>query len=257
MSDDTLHRRLAALAGDAPGFSHGAQVLETDNAVAVMLEEIDTCVLPAALIFDRGDAELHLSVSGRKLHKVVAVTGEIEVPEDVVGAALAPEDETRLAAVGELFTAFAENAAQLHLRRAAASEDSTELSNRVSVAALSRAIGLRDPSDTRTPYERFAEDLDAIAKACILLEDGAVKGTKGAIAGISALKIALTTQLSQFLRTRESTCPAHTDPSLTLLADVVEPGQSMGVAVLGAHIALFTYDSADMYALQRAFRLAL
>ena len=249
MSDDSLKARLAALASEQPEIENGARVLRTKGAgFETVITVIDETVLGERMVFSNGEAKMTLLVAGRRLAGLEAVEG-VEVAKDVLGAGLTMDNPDQVKRIAETIEAFAGDAATLTVATEPFA-DAEELES-VSLNALVNASGI-DPN--MTPMQRFLSKGEPIMSASILLENGAVSKTNGAIQSVQSLKIALSTQLQPFLDARKATCPSHSDPSLTLCQDTIEQGVGIAIALHGDDLALVAFKSGDLAAICAAWQ---
>lgn len=79
----------------------GAQMLRA------VLEAIDNTMLPRQLVISAGDASAALSVGGRRLRSLIAVTGGLDVPEGLLGKQLTRDDKAELKSVAALLEQLA------------------------------------------------------------------------------------------------------------------------------------------------------
>ena len=235
----TLAERIAALAAENPQYEGAARVLSTRGGAAeAIIEEMNQTVLGSKLLFESDEASLGLLVVGRRLVSIESVSG-IDAPADLLGTELSMDGGDQVAQVSEVIKAFAEAAKSL--RVTSVSKANVDTADSLSLQALQAAMGLDVDDPGASPLQRFMTRIDAHAAASLQLEDGAVTKTQGSIQLVQGLKIALSTQLSTFLDSRQATCPSHADPSLTLCQDTVGPGVGMAIAVHGSEIALVAF----------------
>lgn len=252
MTGNTLADVLAALATETPIFEQGARVLDPSDALTAILNEIDAAVLPVTLRFETGSRSMDLLVTGRRVHKVLAGGSD-----DVTNRALNPDDTDLIERAARDIADFADCAEALRVRIAASPADAVDMSDRVSVPVLLDALGLAGDDADASPHLRFLGRIENVAIASIQLTNRVVGEMQGSSADVAGLKIVVASQLSQFLDARARTCTSHRDPSLTLLADVVAPATSLGVAVFGENTTLFTFATEHMAKAQQAFQCSV
>lgn len=228
---------LAALAEEKPDFQNDARVLDTANPLTAILDEIDATVLPAALTFDADGKTLTLMVSGRRLHRMTD-----GAPASLRDRPLTVEDTALTEQAARALEAFAADVIALTVAHIAPPEG-LDMSDRVSVDALATALG-RDAEDSDLPPEqRFLTRLGDAVTAVIHLDNRVAGEMTGSPADLAGLRIVMTTQVSAFLDARSDQCASHSDPSLTILADAIAPGVSVGLAVFDTHSILFSIAS--------------
>ena len=248
----TLADRIAALATETPVHEGLARQLQIQGGpLETILDEIDQTVLGSSLLFESGGSSVTLLVVGRRLVSVEAVTG-LDAPKDLLGATLSMDAGDQVAQVSTLIKAFAEKAKAL--RVTSIPKTHADASDSLSMQALQSAMGLEVEDPDASPMQRFMTRIGDHAAAALQLEDGAVASTQGSIQLVQGLKIALSTQLPSFLDSRKATCPSHSDPSLTLCQDTVEPGIGMAIAVHGPEIALVAIRAEGLADVCRAWQ---
>jgi len=243
--------RLTALAEESPKFSDGARVLKTSDALSIILDEIDATVLASQLTFHSDRGALTLLVTGRRMHKITAGASH-----EVLNHPLDPDDSILTQAAGQALQAFALDVRELRVAHNPVAGDAN-MSDRVSVQQLSNALGLVSDDPNAAPHERFVTRMEDAFTATIHLVDRGVKEMTGDRMDQTQLKIVLTSQYSAFLNKRRSTCPSHSDPSLTLLADVIEVGTTLGVADYGEHAILFSIPTEKAIVASQSFRTTI
>ncbi len=246
MSDKNLTQRLKALANEEPEFEGRARVVPHADALSTILQEIDAAVLPVNLVFDGGQSQMTLHVAERRLHSIIEVTGDLQASEDVIGQSVSTDNEALLAEVSKLLHAFADSAEKLLLTTAEAKDDAADATNSVSVSTLAKSLECPDPNDDRPPSEKFLAALADIPSAIMHVENGVVSHTEGSVVHTASLKIAVSQQLSRFLKEREQKCPSHSDPSFTVFSDVIEPGQSLGLCILENLTVIFVFPATQL-----------
>lgn len=249
--DPTLAARIAALAEEQPAHIGRARVLDLRRGVTeALLDEIDATVLAATLLFETETKSLRLKVAGRRLLSVVE--GDDVADAALAGQALGSPNAEHVQFVAGVLSDFTSEARSLRVtstpERAEAGGDS------ISVEALEAAMGLETDAPDASISERFLKRAEGHIKALLHLDDGTVTATKGAIAQVQSLKIALTTQLSPYLEAREANCPSHTDPSIIFCQDTISEGVGLAVGVIGSEVLLLAYQSGNMTALATAWR---
>ena len=249
MTGSTLTAYLATLVSETPQFQNGARVLDHSSARDTLFDEIDATVLPAVLTFESDTASLSLLVTGRRLNRIVSGGGA-----EVDGKALSPDDAAMTKAAAQALADFADAAKELRVRSTAPEHDAADMSDRISIRALQNALGMVVDDPDAPPLERFVTRMGEAITASIHLDDRVAAQTTGPNIDVAGLKIILTTQLSAFMDARIKNCPSHSEPSLTLFADVIETGTSAGLATFDTQTLLFTCTTADLPIANDAFR---
>lgn len=248
MTLPTRDDRLSALAEETPTFEGRARHLDTANPVAAILDEIDAAVLPVTMRFETGTRSLALIVSGRRLHRISE-----GAPDEVLDTPL-PVDNTALTEkAARVLETFADGADTLVVTHDAAPDD-MDMSDRVSVTALADALGLGASDATAAPSQRFLGRMGDAITTMIHLDDWVAGDVAGTPSDLASLRIVLTTQLSTFVDTRRAKCASHSDPSLTLFADVEGADASIGLAVFGSQAILFRLPTAALPQAADTFR---
>lgn len=252
----SLSDRLHALAGEAAAQEGRARILcETGATPDHILDEIDTTVLASALTFNTGDAQLTLHVAGRRLHMISGPSIGLDVPEDLLERPISMEDADARARIADILHRLLEASPRLSVTSTPSSDLDAEGGDSLSLAALQADLGLDlSLDDDHLPaIERFIARVEGQVQAYIRLSGNRLQSTQGAVSDISSLKIALTTQLSKFQMRRNSDCPSHSEPSLTLLAEVQQPGCGLGLAVHGEDTLLFSVENSNFPHVFKAF----
>lgn len=110
MSDDReLARKLAALSQPSEVIDGAIQLgsLTGADALAAVLEAIDNTMLPRQLVLRAGEASVTLAVGGRRLRSVTGVSGDLAVPDGLVGRQLGLDDEAELKSVASVLAGLA------------------------------------------------------------------------------------------------------------------------------------------------------
>lgn len=244
MNDDSLKGRIAALASETPEVEGGARVLNARiGGFAAMVNAIDETVLGERMTFSNGAAQMTVLVAGRRVAGLEEVKG-IDVDKAILGSGLSMDNADQVKQIAQAMQSFSEDADKLTVMSEAMPQ--AEDLESVSLAALMSSIGVAPDDPTTPPMQRFMTRAADVMQASILLKDGAVSKTEGAIQLVQSLKIALSTQLPAFLDARKATCPSHTDPSLTLCHDTVDKGVGMAIAVHGDDLALLAFKTSDL-----------
>lgn len=251
MTGNTLADVLAALATETPVFEKSARVLDPSDPLTAIMDEINATVLPAKLFFETDRRSMEMLVTGRRIHKIT-----LGAEDDVTNRSLNPDDSDLVQRGARAIADFAEGATSLTVRIAASPVDAVDMSDRVSVSVLLDALGHADDDPDAPPNQRFLIFLGQVATASVQLTNRVAGGIQGSSADVAVLKVILASQLSHFLDTRAGTCASHSDPSLTLLANAVAPGTSVGVAVFEEHTTLFTFATKHVSKAHEAFRRA-
>jgi hypothetical protein len=127
------------------------------------------------------------------------------------------------------------------------------MSDRVSVGQLNAALGRVVDDPNAPPVERFINRMNDSFLATIRLTNRVSKDMTGNSADLAQLKIVLSTQLSAFLDARAEACASHSDPSLTMFADVLEQGTTLGLADFGEDAILFSVPTGQIGLAQQSF----
>ncbi len=249
----TLSDRIAALAEETPDFDKKARVLPSAD-LEMLLETIDSTVLPCALTFDTGSAQLVIEVAGRRLHALKSVSGDLTASDRLLDQPLSMDDEDLRAAAAKVFKTFLEDASTLTVSASAAQADLLDDAESLSVAALRGDLDLGANDSALPVFERFLARAEPHMTAAIHLRDGSLVQTTGSVAHTVSLKIALTTQLSTFRAARSDASPSHADPSLTIFADAIEPGLSLCLATIGSETLVSTCATNEIYEVNKVFR---
>lgn len=241
-AEKTLADRLAALASENPVFQGKSRVLSTDEgALEALLDEIDATVLAAHLSFESDGAGMVLDVSGRRLLGLVGVSGSLDAPDGLQGAALSKGNTDQLGQMARVILGFTFGAEDLKVRVTPSSGSAS--GEGVSGATLRAALGAAEAADKQSPMDKMLDACGDAIKAALRLDGNTVAQTKGSIAHVQGLKVALSTQLQGFLDARASNCASHAEPSLTLCQETVAPGIGMGVVVIADERTLLAYDT--------------
>ena len=252
--DKTLSGLIEALATEQPEIVEGARVLSVRKGAAeALLDEVEATVLSASLQFQTDNATLALQVAGRRLVAIAGAEG-IDLPANLIGAALSMDVPEQLSAAGAAIAQFAGDARSLLVTSTHMSN--ADVTESVSVAALRNAMGIVVDDPNASPIERFLARATGNVSAYLLVEGGEVTQTEGVPALVQSLKIALSTQLRPFLDARAANCPSHTDPSLTLCSDTIEAGKGMAVATCEGSVTIFAFESRHLANICEAWRKA-
>ncbi len=252
MEDKSLAARIAALAAESPLMDGEARILDMRlGGFEAVMNAIDETVLGARLTFSDGENGLTLLATGRRLAGLSAAEG-IDVPEALIGADLTMDSPEQVKEVAQVVMSFAEGAETLNVT-AVPMPEADDMES-VSLSALMNAAGLQVDDPDASAMQRFMTRIQGSYDAAVLLENGAVSKTLGAITLVQSLKIALSTQLSTFLDARQSTCPSHTDPSMTLCQDTVEKGIGMAIAIHGDELTLLAFKSTELKSICAAWQ---
>lgn len=246
-ADKTLQDRLEALGAKDERYEAGARLLgdlPTADALAAILDEIDTAVLPSRLTFARNDAVLEVLTSGRRVASVVASS---HAP-DLAGKALAPEQAGALALA---INALAE-ATGGALRVTAVQEDQSATPGAetgVTAGALRRALaqvsgGAGNPAPAN--LETFLSSAKDSILAVLVLQGGEEVQASGDAALCDALRNAAGLRLADADQ-REA-------PALTCLNGTLTAGTGTGIACFDTGTALFAYADAALATLHQSWR---
>lgn len=269
MSQGSLSDLLAALAEEAPQLRGDARVIwpgppqgpgaKPEDALDALFSEIERTVLPALLAFRTNAAAVLLHVSGRRLVAITATEGPLSPAEGLLGAPLEPEDAPRVAAAAELLAAFAALApgTELVVRHRPPPEAPSKTADRVPVALLAQSLGRVTIDPDAPPCAQFQQRLGAQAQACIRLEAGQEAESLGEPSALAGLRIVTATQLTKFLDTRRAECVSHEDPSLTIWADAMGPGLSLGLAAIADGLLVFAFETAALCPVHQTFRRSI
>lgn len=240
--EKTLADRLAALASENPVFEGKSRVLNTDGGVAeAMLDEVDASVLAVRLNFETGEGSLVLDVAGRRILAVDGASGSVSLPGDLQGTSLSMGNGDQLGQLAKLVSEFSSKAKTLKVDAQPAK--SSVAGDGVSVAALRTAMGAAEAASKESPMDKMLAGCGDALKAALRLDGNTVAQTKGSIAHVQGLKVALSTQLEGFLDSRAKVCASHAEPSLTLCQETMAPGIGMGIAVIADERTLLAYDT--------------
>lgn len=240
MTHASFAARLAALGSETPDFVDGARVLDHADALTALLDEIDATVLPAALTFQSDTGALTLLATGRRLHKITD-----GAPDGVLDQAMDPDNGDLTQDAAHALAAFCDGASAMRVSHGCVAAQNATMSGRVSVRALNTALGRVNDDPDAPPYERFVARMADSFGATIHIQNRVAKDMTGPSVDLAQLKIILSTQFSGFIDTRNDKCASHSDPSLTLLGDVLEPGTTLGIAVFETDMILFSMPTAD------------
>lgn len=247
MTNATLAARLAALANEAPEYKDGARLIPTPDAFDTILAEIDQTVLPTTLAFTSNDATLTLVVAARRLCAVPGVVDE-----------LAPDDTAAIKAAADAIATFAEAATSpLELRDSEAPDQMGDATHRVSAAALVNAAG-RVVIDPDAPFvEKVRLRLGDTAQAWVIFDGTKITDGQGPKPLREILNKAARNQVVVFQDKRRTSCPSHSEPSLTILAGSAGDGITIGLVSTTDEHLLLAMSEADIAAAVTAFQLTL
>lgn len=250
MGIHTMADRISVLAAEIPVFEGRARVLAQDDAsLEHLLQEVDETVLPTALTFDTGVATLTMMVGGRRVHEISQASGTLNLPEVLNGTALSMEDTRLQSEAAKLLRAFLPGGGRLLVMTNRTDAGLIDRPESLSIGCLRAALGIGE--EDLSPGERLMRRAGDAVKAHILTRDGNIQSSSGSSIMAASLKIAMTTQLRTFLDQRQKRCASHEDPSLTLLAEVVEEGCGIAVVIFAEETliaAVPTTHFADMSA---------
>lgn len=249
----SLSDRIAALAEETPEFDGKARILAAAD-LETLLETVDSTVLPCALTFNTGPAQLTLEVAGRRLHAVKAVAGELTASDRLIDQPLSMDDEVLRAATAKLLKTFLEGATTLNVSISPAAADVLDDAESLSVATLREDLDLGANDSALPVFERFQNRTESYMTASIHMRDGSLVQTSGSVAHTVSLKIALTTQLAAFRDTRNKLSKSHSEPSLTIFADAIETGTSLSLATIGSETLISACKTPDISEINKVFR---
>ncbi|MEO9819579.1 MAG: hypothetical protein ABJQ34_07680 [Paracoccaceae bacterium] len=249
----SLSDRIAALAEETPDFEGRARVLAPAD-LETLLDTIDSTVLPCALTFDTGTAQLTLEVAGRRLHAVKSVGGDLTASDRLIDQPLSMDDEILRAATAKLLKTFLDDATTLTVSISPAAADVLDDAESLSVATLREDLDLGANDSALPVFERFQSRTETYMTAAIHLRDGNLVQTSGSVAHTVSLKIALTTQLAAFRDARNKVSKSHSEPSLTIFADAIESGISLCLATIGSEMLISACTTPDISAINKVFR---
>ncbi|MEO9514904.1 MAG: hypothetical protein ABJH45_20300 [Paracoccaceae bacterium] len=249
----SLSDRIAALAEETPDFDGQARVLAPAD-LETLLDTIDSTVLPCALTFNTGSAQLTLEIAGRRLHAIKGVEGDLKAPDRLIDQPLSMDDEVLRSATAKLLKTFLDDATSLNVVISQAAADVLDDSESLSVATLREDLDLGANDSALPVFERFQNRTESYMTAAIHMRDGALVQTIGSVAHTVSLKIALTTQLPAFRDARKSVIKSHSEPSLTIFSDAIEAGVSLCVATIGSEMLISACNTHDISAINKVFR---
>ena len=255
MAEQTLSDRIAALASEDPVFVGKSRVLDvTEGATEALLDALDSTVLSSRLTFQSAASRLVLDVAGRRLVQIETASEDVKIPEAILGQPISMDSAEALEQLARAIYSFTGAATELKVE--AEPLRATARGDTVSVAALRDALGATAARKESPMDQMLAQAGDKIL-AVLRLEGNTVAQTKGAIAQIETLKAAMTGQLETFLSQRATSCPSHSEPSLTLCTDSISPGVGLGLAVIAEERTLFAFETVATAEIYRIWKRAL
>ncbi|MEM9797855.1 MAG: hypothetical protein AAF919_15285 [Pseudomonadota bacterium] len=183
MSDDALRAKLQLLAADADDWDGASRILMSDGGpeavITKVLEEIDNTVLSARLTFRRGDAEIALVASGRRLQGVADASEGLPA-DNLKDRSIDGEDQSAIAACGDLRRAFANvSAGPVTATTAPSTRMGGDTEAGLSVRLLSEAWDLTPLDPSIPPLGHFLARLDEAVTAGMMLRGAEVVGQVG------------------------------------------------------------------------------
>ncbi|SHG67310.1 hypothetical protein [Marivita hallyeonensis] len=178
---DTLARKLNALTSqdtfDGKAL-HLGRSGEPDS-LARLLQGIDDTMLERDAVFSVGDISATLRISGKRVHKLVAASDDLNAPTEVLNVPLRSEEPETITRLGEVLKALVEKDGILKIERRLVQGAPEKTGSGVGIQVLSDHWNADPAPRVAAPMDHFLEHVAPHATTLIALTDGEIETVTG------------------------------------------------------------------------------
>lgn len=247
-----ITRKLSALASDRSQLRDGLRVLSNGVFPAplpAILDEIDATVLRRELTFSAGESRVVLTVAGRRILGVVALSDDMAGWQSLVGQPLSQDDPPRLEQTGTLLATLASGERPVLLDV----QHPTDAGIAVGISA-DHLRDLLEQGEPPRPVQLFIESCEPWYAACLFRSGGVWIGHSDDQALLARLRRLAEAREGRFRATYDGADPSSATPRLLILEAALDGGLSVTATWTQEDFAIFAHVQADAAHIHRAWR---
>lgn len=253
MSDlGPLLRKFTALASERPVFRDGLRVLSNGvfpPPLPALLDEIEATVLKRELTLVAGESRLCLTVAGRRLLGLTAISDDLGEWRSLIGQSLSQDDPQNIEMVATLLAAFTADEQPILLATAPATRAPVAVG--ISVARLWEVLEIDEPL---RPVQLFIETCEPWYAACLFRSGGLWIGHSDDEALLARLRDLAEAQADRFRAACRGGDQPGDAPHLIILERVLDDSLSIAATWAQDDFAIFAHAEAEAATIHAAWR---